>query len=66
MLGLHLCHLIAVGRKKEPARLDFARGLNVIYGAANTGKTHVLHLIDFALGASASGDAPPDTNSRSE
>jgi hypothetical protein len=60
MHGLRLCHLIAVGRAKEPARLNFERGLNVIYGAANTGKTHVLHLIDFALGASASTEAPPE------
>jgi hypothetical protein len=60
MNGLRLCHLIAVGRGKEPARLDFPRGLNVIYGAANTGKTHVLQLIDFALGASASAEAPPE------
>jgi hypothetical protein len=32
----------------------------VIYGAANTGKTHVLHLIDFALGASTPPEAPPE------
>jgi hypothetical protein len=60
MLGLHLAHLMAVGRGKEPARLDFAEGLNVIYGAANTGKTHVLHLIDFALGALSFGEVPPE------
>lgn len=60
MLGLRLRHLIAVGRSKQPARLDFAQGLNIIYGAANTGKTHVLHLIDFALGASMPAEAPPE------
>jgi hypothetical protein len=60
MNGFRLCHLVAVGREKEPAQLTFERGLNVIYGAANTGKTHVLHLIDFALGASASAEAPPE------
>jgi len=60
MLGLQLRHLIAVGRDKQPARVDFAKGLNVIYGAANTGKTHILHLIDFALGASAPPEAPPE------
>ncbi len=60
MLGLRLRHLIAVGRGKPPAKLDFAPGLNVIYGAANTGKTHVLHLIDYALGASTPPETPPE------
>jgi hypothetical protein len=60
MLGIRLSHLIAVGRDKMPARIDFAQGLNIIYGAANTGKTHVLHLIDFALGASTPPEAPPE------
>jgi len=60
MLGLRLRHLIAVGRGKPAAKLHFAPGLNVIYGAANTGKTHVLQLIDFALGASSPPEAPPE------
>jgi hypothetical protein len=60
MLGLRLHHLVVIGRNKPPARLDFAKGLNVIYGAANTGKTHVLHLIDFALGASTPPETPPE------
>jgi recombinational DNA repair ATPase RecF len=46
MLGLRLRHLAAVGHRKPTAKLDFGPGLNVIYGAANTGKTHVLQLID--------------------
>jgi hypothetical protein len=60
MLGLRLRHLIAVGRGKEPARIDFDPGLNVVYGAANTGKTHILQLIDFALGSSSPPEAPPE------
>jgi hypothetical protein len=60
MLGLRITHLIALGRSKPPARLNFGQGLNVIFGAANTGKTHVLHLIDFALGASNPPEAPPE------
>jgi DNA repair ATPase RecN len=52
MLGLRIRHLAAVGRSKDTARLDFGPGLNVIWGAANTGKSHVLGLIDFALGSS--------------
>ena len=48
MLGLRLRHLAAVGREKPTAKIGFAPGLNVIYGAANTGKTHILHLIDYA------------------
>jgi hypothetical protein len=60
MLGLRLRHLAAVGREKRTAKLDFAPGLNVIYGAANTGKTHILHLIDYALGASSPPVPPPE------
>jgi hypothetical protein len=60
MLGLRLRHLAAVGHRKPTAKLDFGPGLNVIYGAANTGKTHVLQLIDYGLGASAPPEAPPE------
>lgn len=60
MEGMRLNHLVAVGRGKRPARLDFRPGLNVIYGAANTGKTHVLQLVDYALGASNEKEAPPE------
>jgi len=31
--------------------VEFGPGLNVIYGGSNTGKSHVLRLIDFVLGA---------------
>lgn len=60
MNGLRLRYLIVVGHGKIPARLDFSAGLNVIWGAANTGKTHVLSLIDFALGASSPPESPPE------
>ncbi len=60
MLGLRLRHLAAVGREKPTAKIGFAPGLNVIYGAANTGKTHILHLIDYALGSSSPPAPPPE------
>ena len=44
--------LLITGPKVADARLDFGPGLNVIYGGSNTGKTHIVRLLDFALGAS--------------
>jgi hypothetical protein len=58
--GIQLRHVMAVGRGKPPARLDFSPGLNVLWGAANTGKSHVLSLIDFALGASSPPNPIPE------
>lgn len=39
------------GPQVEPATVDFVAGLNVINGPSNTGKSHILRLIDYALGA---------------
>ena len=47
---LTLRHLCFTGPDKEPAQLVFNTGLNVIYGASETGKSFVLEAIDFMLG----------------
>lgn len=44
--------LLVTGPSVAPAEVVFGPGLNVIYGGSNTGKTHLLRLINFALGAS--------------
>lgn len=43
-------HLIVVGTKKNYV-VDFQPGVNIIYGDSNTGKSSILNLIDYLLGA---------------
>lgn len=49
---LQLKRLMVTGAKNRTASLDFGGGLNVVQGAANTGKSHVVSLVNFLLGAS--------------
>jgi hypothetical protein len=53
--GFVLKSLRLYGPGVEDARLTFTRGLNVIAGPSDTGKTFIVECIDFALG---SGSAP--------
>jgi hypothetical protein len=48
---MQLRFLHVSGPAAEPATVDFVAGLNVINGPSNTGKSHILRLIDYALGA---------------
>ncbi len=45
-----LRHICFTGPNKMPAELTFRKGLNVLYGASETGKSFVLEAIDFMLG----------------
>ena len=42
-----------LGPNKEWASVTFGPGLNVIYGALETGKSFILEALDFMLGAGA-------------
>jgi len=48
---MQLRFLIISGPQSRPAVVDFVAGLNVIYGGSNTGKSHILRMIDYVLGA---------------
>jgi hypothetical protein len=48
--GLRLRYLGFFGPGKEPASVTFGPGLNVLYGASDTGKSFVVEVIDFMLG----------------
>jgi hypothetical protein len=48
--GLRLRHLGFHGPKRPPAEVAFGPGLNVIYGASETGKSFIVETIDFMLG----------------
>jgi hypothetical protein len=55
--GFRLIALRVEGQGRTPAEINFARGLNVISGASDTGKSYVLSLINYLLGA---GTMPED------
>lgn len=54
MNGIRLRHLVFTGPNIEPAALEFDDGLNIVYGASNTGKSFASKAILFMLGALSS------------
>jgi hypothetical protein len=48
---MQLRFLRITGPDVSPAEIKFGPGLNVIYGGSNTGKSHILRLVDYVLGA---------------
>lgn len=53
MMGkLSLRHISFTGPNVEAAGLTFVDGLNILYGASNTGKSFVVEALNFMLGAS--------------
>ena len=61
MSGLVLRYLAFLGPARRPARVEFDKGLNVICGASETGKSFIVESIDFMLGG---GDPPRDIPER--
>jgi hypothetical protein len=52
MRPLSLRHLVFTGPGVEPATLNFLEGLNILYGASNTGKSFATKALDFMFGSS--------------
>lgn len=48
--GFYITALVATGKEVPDSRIDFVKGCNLIFGKSETGKTHILHLIEFLLG----------------
>jgi hypothetical protein len=48
--GFCLRHIVFLGPHRERATVAFGPGLNVIYGASDTGKSFLVEAIDFMLG----------------
>lgn len=48
--GLRLRHLVFHGPKADPAAVTFGAGLNLVYGASDTGKSFIVEAVDFMLG----------------
>ena len=55
--GFALRRIALTGPEKAPAEVTFARGLNVIAGPSNSGKSLIAQCLDYALG---SGTAPKE------
>lgn len=51
---MQLRFLRITGPSVTPAEIAFGPGLNVIYGGSNTGKSHIMRLVDYVLGAGRS------------
>lgn len=51
-LGLTLTHVTFSGPSVDVADLKFGPGLNLVFGASNSGKSFALKAINFAMGAS--------------
>ncbi|OQP60359.1 hypothetical protein A3860_33815 [Niastella vici] len=54
--------LCFTGNNKPDALLNFDRGLNILYGASETGKSFVLEAIDYMFGASTELRDIPERN----
>ncbi len=48
--GFQIRHLSFHGPEKRPAIVSFKSGLNVVYGASDTGKSFIVEAVDFMLG----------------
>ncbi|MGL5714402.1 MAG: AAA family ATPase [Paraclostridium sp.] len=50
--GFYIKKLIISSYEKEDVILEFKKGLNVIAGASDTGKTYIFELLNYMMGAS--------------
>ncbi|TIS76683.1 MAG: hypothetical protein E5W94_16690, partial [Mesorhizobium sp.] len=49
--GITIRHLVFTGPSVAPAELSFNDGLNIVYGASNTGKSFTTKALNFMLAA---------------
>ena len=54
--GFRIRHLVFLGPQRTPASVAFGPGLNLVYGASDTGKSFIVEAIDFI--ESVISDAP--------
>lgn len=58
--GFALRRLALIGPGKVPAEVTFTRGLNVIAGPSDSGKSFIAQCLDYALGSGASPKEIPE------
>lgn len=52
MSGIVLRKLSIIGEEREPASITFNKGLNLVSGPSNTGKSYIFDCINYMLGGS--------------
>lgn len=52
MTKFHIKELIVSGKQKQTSTISFKKGLNIICGPSNTGKSYILECIDYFFGSS--------------
>lgn len=60
-LRIILRHLVFTGPDVDPSIIEFESGLNIVYGASNTGKSFIMEALNFMLGG---GDPLPNIEQR--
>lgn len=58
--GFALLRLALIGPEKSTAEVTFTRGLNVIAGPSDSGKSFIAQCLDYALGGSGAPKAIPE------
>lgn len=58
MSKFHIKKLTITGQNKKDSVVNFEKGLNIVYGPSNTGKSYIVQCIDYLFGSS---DNPIDT-----
>ncbi|MDD4292259.1 MAG: AAA family ATPase [Clostridia bacterium] len=58
MSRFYLKELTVSGEGKKPSSVDFVRGLNIIHGVSDTGKTCIIKCIDYVFGNSKDRPLP--------
>lgn len=48
--GFCLSHLVFLGPQRDAVEVTFGPGLNIVYGASDSGKSFIVEAIDFMLG----------------
>lgn len=64
--GITITRLTLTGQNVEEAEVEFSKGLNVIVGPSDTGKTFIAQCIDFATGAGSRPKEIPEATSYSK
>lgn len=58
MDAFYIKRLKVTGENKKNAEVEFRKGLNVIHGPSNTGKSYIFQCIDYAFGAKKIKEIP--------
>lgn len=52
MTNFYIKELIVSGKNKQTSTINFTKGLNIVCGPSNTGKSYILECIDYLFGSS--------------